>query len=79
MTIIAPDIATKNWFEKAESHSVINKLPFALTYGTVTGAIFEVAASDVQISNISEGESAEGDLAYTFDLSILDAPVVTFK
>ncbi len=79
MTIVAPDVATKNWFEAAESHTVVNKLPFALVYGTVTGAIFEVSAAEVQISNITEGESAEGDLAYTFDLSFLDAPVVTFK
>lgn len=79
MTIVAPDISVKNWFEKAESHSVVNKLPFSLVYGTVAGGIVEISASEVQISNITEGESNEGDLAYTFDLSFLDAPLVTFK
>ncbi len=77
MTIVAPDIGTKNWFVKAESHDGIDKVPFAMTYGTTAGLILSLSASEVQIGKITEGESAEGDLTYSFALSFLDSPILT--
>lgn len=79
MVIVAPSISLKNWFTVMESHSQINKVAFAMTFGNTAGAIIEIAASEVQLINIAEGESGEGDEAYTFDLSFIDSPIVTFK
>lgn len=77
MSIVAPDIATKNWFTEMESHNGVTLVPLALTYGTVAGETITIAASEVQVSNITESESSQGDLQYDFELSFIDRPIVT--
>ncbi len=79
MKIVAPDIGTKDWFAKVESHAGISEVAFSLQHGNSAGEIITLAASTVQILNIAEDESAEGDLAYSFELSFLDSPILTFK
>jgi hypothetical protein len=78
MTIVAPTLATKNWFATQESHNGVTLVPLALTYGTAAGDVITIAAASVQVMNISEGESDEGDLTLDFDLSFIDRPIVTF-
>lgn len=77
MTIVAPDIAVVNWWQKQESHSGITKYPFALTIGTVAGNIMKIECPEVQIINTVEGESSQGDLSYEFEFAFIGAVTVT--
>ncbi len=78
MTVVAPNIASKNWFEKLESHNGISKVPLALVLGTVAGLTVSIDCAEVQITNVSEGESSEGDLSYSFDLAFLSLVVLKY-
>jgi len=77
MTAIAPDITTQNFWAQAESHNGVTLVPFVLKMGTVAGNIITISANEVQLAGITEEESNEGDLAYSFSLSMIDAPVIT--
>ncbi len=79
MKIVAPNVGTKDWFAKVESHAGISEVAFSLQHGNSAGESITLAASQVQILNIAEDESVEGDLAYSFELSFLDSPILTFK
>ena len=78
MTIVAPAVATKNWYQAAESDNGVTSVAYRLVYGTTAGNIVQLDSDDVSITNITEGESAEGDLTFTFDLSFKDQPIVRF-
>ncbi len=77
MTILAPDIATKNWFTDAESHLTITEQVFSMVHGTTAGNIVSLDAQKVQVSNIQETD-VNGQLGYSFDLRFLDNPVIKF-
>jgi hypothetical protein len=76
-TIVAPDFSTKEWLEDIEAHAGITEMVFDMEFGGTAGNIVSLDSSQVQITNLSEGETAEGDLSYTFDLSFLDRPILT--
>lgn len=77
--ILAPDIATRNWWSKMESHSgTITDIVIALQIQSAAGKIVKLDSSDVSISNIEEGES-DGMRIYTMDMVIKDRPIITFQ
>ncbi|HEC12317.1 MAG TPA: hypothetical protein ENI80_03565 [Acidiferrobacteraceae bacterium] len=76
--IQAPDIATKNFWQKLESHSVLNKIVVGLQMGNTAGQIVMVDSAEVQISNIKEQES-DGMMVFAMDLLFLDRPIITTK
>lgn len=77
MTIVAPDVAVTNWWAKAESHAGVTLYPFAVQLGATAGNIVTIAAAEVQIVSMVEGETNQGDLSYTFTLAFIDRPTVT--
>lgn len=79
VTIVAPDIGTKNFFAKAESHGgTINNVVFALQVGNAAGAIIKVDSQKLNIANITETD-VEGDLGFQMDLRFIDRPIITFQ
>jgi hypothetical protein len=79
MKIVAPTVADKDWYAKVESHAGLSTVALALQYGATAGDIILLASSEIQISNLTEEESGDGDLAFNFELSFLDQPVITFQ
>jgi len=79
MKIVAPTVADKDWYAKVESHAGISTVALALQYGTTPGDIILLSSAEIQISNLTEEESGDGDLAFNFELSFLDQPVITFQ
>lgn len=77
-TIIAPDIATKNFFTSLESHSGVTKIPISLIHGTVQYDIVELSAAEFQLQNITEDE-IEGDLAFTLEGQFIDNPKIIIR
>lgn len=77
ITILADDISTKDWFEKAESHNGVSKVPFEYEHGTVQYNIINFKSTEVQISKPKE-TVIDGDLAYEFTLNFSDL-VITLK
>lgn len=77
--IEAPAIGTKDWYAKAEAHDGTSLVALSLQIGNDAGDIVTVAASSVQIVNITEDEMEEGDTAFVLDLSFVDRPIITFK
>jgi hypothetical protein len=76
VVIQAPDIGTKDFWTELESHDGTNLIAIAIVIGATAGAIVKIDASEVQISNIVEGES-DGLMTYTMDLRFIDRPVIT--
>lgn len=79
MTIVAPTVATKDWYAKIESHAGLSSVALAMVYGTVAGDICKIDSSSIQILNLTEVETADGDLGFQFELSFLDQPIITFE
>ena len=79
MTIVAPDVAVQNWWEAQQSHAGVTLYPFALQLGTTAGNIIDIACAEVQIVNIVEGESAQGDLSLEFELSFISPVTLTAR
>jgi hypothetical protein len=77
MTIVAPDVSVTNWWAKAESHQGVTLYPLAIILGTVAGNIIQIDAAEVQVVSMTEGETNQGDLSYTFTLAFIDRPVIT--
>jgi len=68
MVIEAPDIATKNFFEEAESHSgTINLYDVVFQHGIVAGSIIGGLVQDCQISGVNEVD-LDGKLGLELDL-----------
>lgn len=76
MTILAPDLATKNWFQAAESHQGLNKVPFALSHGPV-GNNLGLTCTEVQALNVQETD-VDGELGYSMDLIFITPLILTF-
>jgi len=77
MSIVAPDVAVTNWWEKHQSHAGVTLYPLALQLGTVAGNILKIDAAQVQIISIAEAESSQGDLQLDFELAFIDRPIIT--
>lgn len=78
VTVMAPDIGTKNFFAQAESHGgSVSNIVLALEVGSTAGAIIKLDSSKVNLSNIQETD-VEGDLAFQMDLRFIDRPIITF-
>ncbi|PCI43723.1 MAG: hypothetical protein COB51_11200, partial [Moraxellaceae bacterium] len=45
MTVLADDISNKDWFEKAESHNGVSKVPFEYEHGTVQYNIINIKSN----------------------------------
>jgi len=79
LTMLAPDITTKNFFAQAESHGgTVTNVVLALTVGSSAGEIIKLDSSKVNIGNITETD-VEGDLAFQMDLRFIDRPIITFQ
>jgi len=79
IAILAPDIATRNWWSKMESHGgTIEDIVIALQIHSTAGKVIKLDASEAAISNIEEGES-DGMRIYTMDMAIKDSPIITFE
>lgn len=79
VTIIAPDISTVNFFEKAESHDgVINNVVLALEIGDAAGEIIKADSQQVNLSSIQEVD-IEGDIGFQMDWRFIDRPIITFQ
>lgn len=69
MVVEAPDIASKNFWSEAESHTgTINLYDVVVQHGVNPGTIFGATIEDCQITNISEVD-LDGTLGYEFDLN----------
>lgn len=78
-TIMAPDITTKNFYAKAESHGgTVTNVVLALEMGNSAGEIIKLDSQKVNLSNIQETE-IEGDLGFQMDLRFIDRPIITFQ
>jgi len=78
ITIFAPKITDKNYFEKLESHNGSQLVPFALQLGVIAGQIIEVGAQQLQLGDITEGES-DKIRTYTIPFKLIDNPVLTTR
>ena len=81
LTIVAPDIATKNFYQSMESHlGTINKLPIALTHGSAATKRFNITASEFQITpgGISEVETSDGRRGFQISGNFIDYPAIVF-
>ena len=79
VAILAPDIATRNWWSKMESHGgTIEDLVIALQIQSAAGKVIKVDTAEASLSNIEEGES-DGMRIYTMDMVIKDRPIITFE
>jgi len=79
MTVIAKDVAAYNIWARSESHNGVIKVPFALQLGTVAGNIIEITCPEVQITEVSEGESGQGDLNQEASLSFIGDVTVAVR
>ena len=70
MTIEAPDLATKDFFDASSSHSGVTLHPLSVSHGKVAGQIVELAAPKVQLSGISPGDS-DGILTYSMNTRLI--------
>lgn len=77
MSIVAPDIAVTNWWTKHESHAGVTTYPLVVILGTVAGSIITLNSTEVQILNIVESESSQGDLQLDFEFAFIDRPTIT--
>lgn len=78
IVIQAPDISTKDFWSKLESHSGTILIPIALQLGNTAGSIVMLDSSSVQLAKITEGDSS-GLMTYTIDLRFIDRPILTVK
>lgn len=58
LAVIAPDLATKNFFTSVESHTSVTTGALSVVRGTVAGSIITVAAPKVQLHNLRMGEDS---------------------
>lgn len=65
ITIVAPDLSTKNYFGDLESHDGVSTIPLIITHGTVEGNIVTISLPTVQLKDISEVD-VDGDLGFQF-------------
>ena len=77
MSIVAPDVAVTNWWEKSQSHQGITLYPFALQLGTVAGNILKIDCAEVQVVSMTEEESNQGDLQYSMELAFIGPVTIT--
>jgi len=70
VTIEAPSLATKDFYDLVESHNGITYSTVQLIHGTTDGNIIAVDMPNVQLSSIAH-EDLEGMLAYAMDILIL--------
>lgn len=70
VTVEAPDLATKDFFDAVASHDGVTTGPVELVHGTVDGSIVELKAPNVQLSSISANDS-DGILTYQMDARLI--------
>jgi hypothetical protein len=70
MTVLAPQIATKDLFALMESHNGTSKVAFQLIHGTTAGNIVTLDAPAVQLAGITETD-INGELGYQTQLRLL--------
>lgn len=70
VTVEAPDLATKNFFDAVSSHDGVTTAPVNLVHGTAAGNIVELNAPNVQLSSISANDS-DGILTYQMDARLI--------
>jgi len=79
MTIIAKDLVDYSIWAQSESHEGVIKVPFALQLGTIEGNIIEITCPEVQMTEVGEGESSEGDLSQDITLAFIGAVTVIVR
>ena len=83
LTIDAPELDVKNYFEAVESHQTVTTGALQVVHGLTSGNIVQVDAPKVQLTNISHAE-ADGILQYSMNTSFIpvlgdDELTLTFK
>lgn len=70
MTLLAPQIATKDMFALMESHNGVTKSAFTLVHGTAAGNIVTLSAPKMQLSGMTETD-INGELGYQTQARLL--------
>lgn len=70
MVVIAPDLATKNFFSSLESHAGLVTVPISVQHGQSAGNIISVSGGQIQLQKISETD-VNGELGYQIDYTAL--------
>lgn len=70
MTIEAPDLGTKDFFDASTSHSGVTLHALSVVHGKVAGQIVELDAPKVQLSGISPSDS-DGILTYSMNTRLI--------
>lgn len=70
MSVLAPEISTKDMFALAESHNGVTKSVFQLVHGTTAGNIVTLDAPKAQLSGITEVD-IQGELGYQMGLRMI--------
>ena len=66
LTVLAPELSDKNYFEKLQSHNGAQKVALEVVHGTTAGNTLGINLQQIQLNNISETE-VDGELAYQMD------------
>lgn len=68
ITVDAPTLAAKNFFQSVESHNGVALEAVSLVHGTLAGNIVEIKGPKVQLTTIAPTDS-DGELAYQIGLT----------
>lgn len=69
--IRAPDLSTKNYFTKLESHSTISTVAIQVVHGTTAGYIIQIDYTTAQLQNVTY-EPINGAAAWRIDFLDID-------
>lgn len=70
ITIVAPDLSTKNYFGDLESHAGVSTIPLVIEHGTTAGGIVNISLPTVQLKDIAQVD-VDGDLGFQFSFSAI--------